>query len=235
MKKNDTWRRVLKKLENINNILSTLYLSKDTSGEQYLSQNQLISITNMPDSTLKGGLKKLVEDDWVEEKLISPDANGRPEARTDYLKKVRIKCRKNRIIQFWVPSEKEKEFEKKLFSLKRTKKTENLDETITDDEKTYEDKLRQKYKGKKLRNLKNFDLVIKGKTKLVNSLRDNWLTKKPILFYRIIVFPYVVDKRVEGRTILSTNEMIAKRWYDIPKKHEPFWKEAAKGLRIEKI
>ena len=57
------------------------------------------------------------------------------------------------------------------------------------------------------------------------------MSKKPIFFYRIMVFPHVVDKRVEGHTKLTTKNMIAARWHDVPKKHEIFWRVAGEKLK----
>lgn len=46
-----------------------------------------------------------------------------------------------------------------------------------------------------------------------------------------MVFPHVVDKRVEGHTKLTTKNMIAARWHDVPKKHEIFWRVAGEKLK----
>jgi len=62
----------------------------------------------------------------------------------------------------------------------------------------------------------------------------NLLRGKPLSFYKILVFPYVIDKRVEGHTKLSKEEAITKRWDDIPKNHESIWEEVAEGVRIRK-
>jgi len=86
-------------------------------------------------------------------------------------------------------------------------------------------------KRKKSRIENDFSLSFKGRTKLVYSLLENWTNKKPIFFYRILVYPYVNDKRVEGLTKLTTKKMVASRWHDIPKKNEVFWREAAEKLK----
>ena len=231
MRKNDILSRVLKKLENVKAILSTLYLSKYTIGEQYLSINQLIAITKIPQSTIKGVLKNLVDSVWVEKRLFFPSPKGYPEPRDDYLTKISIRNRKHKVKEFWVPKTIEKEFTKRLMKLKKSKTTRRLDDTIIIEIKTYKEKLKELDRRKKIRVLKDHSLTFKGKTKLVNSLLKKWLDKKPIFFYRIIVFPFIIDNRVEGLTKLNTREMLSKRWYDVPKKYKSFWKDASNELK----
>jgi len=224
----------LKKLENVKNILSILYFSKHNSADQYLSINQLHSLTKLPESTLKGILNKLEKIRWVERKSFIPDFKGDPQSSTDYLIKIRIRISKNKVKEGWIPSKKKEEFEKDLFALKKLKKIDDLDGTKADNVITYKKKFDELDSRKKPRIKKDYSLIFKGRTKLVNSLLEKWLAKKPIFFYKILVFPYVIDQRIEGRTKLSTKEMIAKRWHDIPKKHEHFWKEASKTVKIRK-
>ena len=221
----------MKKLENLDQVLSVLYLSKYYSGEQYLSIKQLISITKMPESTLKGILKNLVEQRWVEKRLLFSDLNGYPELRTDYLQKIMIMKINSKVKTFWVPRSFIPKFTHKLKLLTRSKKQIEIGDTVKVVVQTYKDMMGSMDKRKKSRIENDFSLTFKGRTKLVRSLLENWTNKKPIFFYRILVYPYVIDKRVEGRTKLTTKKMIAARWHDVPKKDEIFWEEAAEKLK----
>jgi len=187
-------------------------------------------MTGIKKSTLEGVVEKLVDWGWIEKKRLFSDLNGQPEARSYELVLVRIKGHKS-IEQFSVPINIWDVFEEKLWELKRTKKLTELDGTTQPRTETYKDKIIEMDKRKRSRVLRDHSLTFRGKTKLVNSLIKKWFTKKQNIFYKILVFPYVIDERVEGHTSLNTEEMFAARWNDIPKKHEMFWREAAEELK----
>jgi len=111
----------LKNLKNLDLVLSALYLSKYSTGEQYLSTKQIISRTKMPESTLKGILKNLVDQRWIEKRLLFSDPNGYPELRTDLPQKIRIKSIKGKEKKIWVPRGFISKFKQELMSLKRSK------------------------------------------------------------------------------------------------------------------
>jgi len=215
----------LKNLENVNVILEVLYLSKYQQNQEYLSTNHIIVKTGIPESTVKGVLKNLVKKSWVEKRLLFPVLNGYPESRDDMPQKFILKINnKNKV--FWVPKDRISEFKKRLFSLTKSKKIKEFDGSVNPGTLTYKEKLDEHGKRKN-----EFSVVFKGKTKLVKSQLDEWYDTKPIFFFKILVFPYIIDKRNEGHTKLSMKEIIDKQWFDVPKRHEEFWKEAAEKVR----
>ena len=230
MRKNDIVRRVLNKLENVKSILLTLYLPRYNSNEPYLSVKKLNSITGIPESTLKGVLKNLVKIGWIEKRSFS-SSNEFSRTITDLLTKIEVKNSRRKEDVFWVPSKIADEFEKKLLKLKRTKIEKNILGITTINIKTYKDIINEMDPRKKSRVLKDHSLTFHGKTRLVNSLLEKWFDKKRINFYKILVFPYIIDDRVGGHTKLSTKEMLLSRWSDIPKRHEKFWREVAEELK----
>lgn len=234
MSKNDILRRVLKKREIIKKILFTLYSSRYKSN-QYLSVKGLVSLTGIPESTIKGDLKNLLNKGWIEKRSYHSSPNELYITRTNYLTDVRI-TNKGKIREFWVPQKIADEFEKKLLELKRSKtRIENdVERTLKITIITYKDEFDALDPRVKSRVLKEHSLTFHGKTRLVNSLLEKWYAKKLISFYKILVFPYRIDDRVGGRTNLGTKEMLLSRWTDIPKKDEEFWSEAAEELEQKK-
>jgi len=80
----------------------------------------------MPESTLKGILKNLVDKQWVERRLLFSDPNGYPELRTDLPQKITIKRIKGKEKEIWVPRGFISKFKRELMSLKYSKKNEGV-------------------------------------------------------------------------------------------------------------
>jgi hypothetical protein len=218
----------LKKLESQKKILEELYKSRFFTNTPYLSTNSIISGTNLPGPTVKGVLANLVKIRWIEKRSLISATNVRNRKLRQELVKITIKDKDNFVN--WIPVDIFDEFETKLTKLERKKKYLNFQKEVITTSETYAKVLKSMDVRKSKRIQKEHNLSFKGRTRLVKSIK-NWTKARRKNFYKILVYPYIIDDRVGGHTKLSTKQLLQNRWNDVPKKHEVFWKNTVSELR----
>lgn len=211
-------------LENQKKVLECLYKARFSANQPYLSTKTIISETKLPGSTVKDVLSRFVKNGWVKKRRLISSSNTEKRNRRQTLVRIKIKDE----LVSWVPIDILDEFEKKLSRLVRKK---SRDFPWNDkDEETYFEILQSMDKRKANRIQNEHNLSFKGRMRLVKSIK-NWTKWRRRNFYKILVFPYIIDDRVGGRTKLSTKQLLQNRWKDIPKTHELFWKNSTNEVR----
>jgi len=197
----------------------------------YLTVKQIAIETKLPIPTIKGILTKLVEKRWVENRKMIAATISQKRKHSMELVRIIVKQKKKKTI-IWLPMFLYEDFKKKLFNLKRQKKEKGSKfyEKSVENYETYAQVLNMYDKRKSARIKSEHNLQFKGRTKLVKTIK-NWPKIRKKNFYKILVYPYVIDDRMGGHTKLTTKELLTNRWKDIPEKHRPFWKNAAKEIK----
>ena len=216
----------MKKLENQKKILKCLYEARFIESTPYLSTNGIVLGTNLPNSTVKGWLQNLVKKGWIEKRSLISATNIEKRRIRQELVKITIKGKNN----FWtyIPIDVFNEFETKLFKLKRTKKSINLQGEIKITEEIYYKVMKQMDK-RKTKRIQKYYLPFKGRTRLIKSIK-NWTVTRKKNFYKILVFPYIIDDRFGGHTKSTTKKLLKSRWKDIPKKDKEYWRDEARQI-----
>ena len=219
------------KIEHERAVLEAMYLAKLVSGELYLRKNEISILTGIIKSSLQRILPRLIKRGWVEEKSVLSYSKWTPRGKVGQLEWVWLIDSKRNKRKALLPKEILDEYQEKLLKLTRTKTERSIDWTKITKAESYLDVVKQMNQRKQYRVLRQNSLPFRGRRKLWKNLLDKETPKQEYTFYKLLVFPYIFDRRIGGHMKSNQNDKVFPRWNDVPKKYENYWREAAQELK----
>jgi len=65
----------------------------------------------------------------------------------------------------------------------------------------------------------------------VSTIEKDLKKFKDEITSKLLVFPYIIDRKIGGHMKSKKNDKIFSKWNDVPKKHKNFWIEAAQEIK----
>jgi len=178
---------------------------------------EISNLTGIRNSSLQRLLPKLVRKEWIEQKSGLSYSKWAPKGKVGQFEWVWLKDSKRDRRKALMPKEILDEFQKQILQLTRTlpARHRNGSESRTE---SYLEVVKQMDQRKQYRILRQNSLPFKGRQKLWRRLLENETPKREYTFYRLLVFPYILDRRIGGHMKADENDKILPTWDDVPKK-----------------
>jgi len=229
--KNNPYYASEMKIDHEKVVLEAMYLAKFVSGEIYLRMFEISVLTGIRNSSLQRLLRRLVRIGWIEQKSGLSYSKWSPKGKVGLLEWVRLKDSKGNRRKALMPKETLDEYPKQILQLTRTLPASRRKGRMEPKTESYLEVVNQMDRRKRNRILRQNSLSFKGKTKLLRKLLGKEIPKREYTFYRLLVFPYILDRRIGGHMKANENDKVLPTWDDVPKKYENYWKEASNELK----
>lgn len=219
------------KIEHEKVVLEAMYLAKFVSGEMFLRRYEISILTGIRNSSLQRLFPRLVRKGWIEQKSVLSYSKWSPKGKVGQLEWVWLIDSKRNKRKVLLPKEILDKFQEKILQLKRTLPISHRKDRNVPKTESYLDVVKQMDQRKQYRILRQNSLPFRGKQKLWRTLLEKETPKQEYTFYRLLVFPYILDRRIGGHVKADENDKVLPKWDDVPKKYENYWREASIELK----